>query len=274
MLPQLKLDAPAVADLLTGFIHNEITRTGLSRAVIGLSGGVDSALSAALTARALGAENVLCVMMPYATSSPDSLEHATLLAEKLGVRTEKVDITPMVDPLIATDPEMSNVRKGNIMARSRMIVLYDRSSSERGLVVGTGNKTEMLLGYSTLFGDSACAVNPLGDLYKTQVWQLSRYLELPEEIVIKPPSADLWVGQTDEQELGFSYAEADALLYFMIDERLNDAQLHDQGFRQELVSSVRSLVRRNQFKRLPPIIAKVGYRTVNADFRYPRDWGS
>jgi NAD+ synthase len=274
MLPQLELDAPAVAELLTGFVHNEITRTGLSRAVIGLSGGVDSAVSAFLTAAALGPENLLCVMLPYSSSSADSLTHARLVVDTLGIRGETVDITPMVDPLVATDPEMSNLRRGNIMARERMIVLYDRSSREQGLVVGTGNKTELLLGYSTLFGDSACAVNPLGDLYKTQVWQLARYLGVPDVIVDKPPSADLWTGQTDEQELGFSYESADELLYYMIDERMDDARLQAHGFDADLIRRVRFLVQRNQFKRLPPVIAKVGFRTVNADFRYPRDWGS
>ncbi len=273
MLPQLKLDAAAVADLLTGFIKQEIGRTGLSRAVIGLSGGVDSALSAALAVRALGAENVLCVMMPYSGSSPESVEHAELLISRLGVRSELVDITPMVDPLIATDPEMDRVRRGNIMARERMIILYDRSSRERGLVVGTGNKTEMLLGYSTLFGDSACAINPLGDLYKTQVWQLSEYLEIPEVIVRKAPSADLWEGQTDEAELGFTYGRIDELLVQMIDERKSDRQLVAAGFDDAFITSARKLIRRNQFKRMPPVIAKVGFRTVNADFRYPRDWG-
>ncbi|MCB2203608.1 NAD+ synthase [bacterium] len=274
MLPQLKLDTSAVADLLTGFVRNEIHRTGITRAVIGLSGGVDSAVSAYLTAEALGADNLLCVMMPYSSSSADSLSHAQLVVDRLGIHSETVDITPMVDPLIATDPEMSNVRRGNIMARERMIVLYDRSSRERALVVGTGNKTEMLLGYSTLFGDSASAVNPLGDLYKTQVWQLARHLGVPDEIVDKAPSADLWTGQTDEAELGFSYQQADELLYFMIDERMDDAQLKKKGFESELIENVRRMVRRNQFKRVPPLIAKVGYRTVNADFRYPRDWGS
>jgi len=257
MLPQLKLDASNITDLLTEFIRSEFTRARFSRAVIGLSGGVDSALAAALTARALGPENLLCVMMPYATSNPHSMEHAVLLAEQLGVRTETVEITPMVDPMIATDPDMSNVRKGNIMARNRMIVLYDRSSRERGLVVGTGNKTETYLGYSTLFGDSACAINPLGNLYKTQVWQLARSMGVPDVIVNKAPSADLWVGQTDEEELGFSYEQADALLYFMIDENYDDARLLEQGFDQTLITSVRNLVRQNEFKRLPSVIAKV-----------------
>ncbi|MDT8322481.1 MAG: NAD+ synthase [Bacteroidota bacterium] len=274
MLPQLELDTSAVAELLTGFVRNEIRRTGLSRAVIGLSGGVDSAVSAFLTANALGPENLLCVMMPYRTSSADSLSHAELVVDQLGIRSETVDITTMVDSLVTTDPDMSRLRRGNIMARARMIVLYDRSSREAGLVVGTGNKTEMLLGYSTLFGDSACAINPLGDLYKTQVWALARQLGVPDAIVDKDPSADLWTGQTDEQELGFSYREADEILYFMIDERMDDEQLQKKGFDAALVESVRRMVRRNQFKRLPPVIAKVGYRTVNADFRYPRDWGT
>lgn len=274
MLPQLELDTSAVAELLTGFVRDEIRRTGLSRAVIGLSGGVDSAVSAFLTAAALGPDNLLCVMMPYRTSSDDSLAHARLVVEQLGIHAETVEITSMVDPLVATDPGMSNVRRGNIMARARMIVLYDRSSREGGLVVGTGNKTEMLLGYSTLFGDSACAINPLGDLYKTQVWALARHLGVPDAIIEKAPSADLWTGQTDEEELGFSYHAADEILYFMIDERMDDAQLQKQGFDPALVTSVRRMVQRNQFKRMPPVIAKVGHRTVNADFRYPRDWGT
>ena len=273
MLPQLKLDAPAVAELLTGFIAEEIGKTGLSRAVIGLSGGVDSALSAALAVRALGPENVYCVMLPYRSSSPESLEHARLLAGQLGVRTEEVDITPMVDPLIALEENMDRLRRGNIMARERMIVLYDRSSREAGLVVGTGNKTELLLGYSTLFGDSACAINPLGDLYKTQVWQLAAFLDIPDVIVSKAPSADLWTGQTDEDELGFTYERVDELLVLMVDERLTDAELLDRGFDAPFTDRVRRMIRRNQFKRMPPVIAKVGFRTVNADFRYPRDWG-
>lgn len=254
MLPQLKLDAPTVVSLLTGFIHEQITRAGLSRAVIGLSGGIDSALSTYLTARTLGPDHILCVMMPYRTSNPDSLAHARLVVDQLGVRSETIDITPMVDALIATDPGMSPVRKGNIMARERMIVLFDRSFREQALVVGTGNKTEGYLGYTTLYGDSACAFNPLGDLYKTQVRQLSRHLGVPDVIIEKAPSADLWMGQTDEGELGFTYEEADRLLYFMIDRQYDNAQLAEEGFDPAIVASVRSLVQRNAFKRrLPPI---------------------
>jgi NAD+ synthase len=258
MLPQLKLDTAAAAELLTGFISKEIGKSGLSRAVVGLSGGVDSALSATLCARALGPENVFCVMMPYRSSSPVSVEHAQLVIRKLGVSSELVDITPMVDPMIASEPTMDRLRRGNIMARERMIVLYDRSARENALVVGTGNKTETLLGYTTLFGDSACAINPLGDLYKTQVWQLAEYLEIPDVIVHKAPSADLWTGQTDEGELGFSYAEADELLVQMVDEQQSDEQLRTRGFDPGFVETVRSMIRRNQFKRMPPVVAHLG----------------
>ena len=257
MLPQLKLDAPAVVELLTGFIEKETARAGFSNAVIGLSGGVDSALSAFLTVRALGAAHVLCVMLPYRSSSSDSLTHAQLVVDRLGVRSETVDITPMVDPLIENDPGMDNIRRGNIMARERMIVLYDRSSREKALVIGTGNKTESLLGYTTLYGDSACAINPIGDLYKSQVRQLSRHLGVPEEIITKAPSADLWVGQTDEKELGFTYEDVDALLYHMIDRQLDDRQLADEGFDPGFVTSVRDMVRRNEFKRRPPVTARL-----------------
>jgi NAD+ synthase len=258
MLPQLKLDAPAVAELLTGFIAQELGKAGFSRAIIGLSGGVDSALSAVLSVRALGAENVFCVMMPYSGSSPESVTHAKLLLQQIAARSELVDITPMVDPLIAQEPEMDRLRRGNIMARQRMIVLYDRSSRERGLVIGTGNKTETMLGYGTLFGDTACAINPLGDLYKTQVWQLAEYLEIPDVILHKPPSADLWAGQTDEGELGFTYEQVDELLIQMVDERQTDEQLMAHGYDAGFIESVRRLIRLNQFKRLPPVIAKVG----------------
>lgn len=257
MLPQLKLDASAIVRLLTGFIEKETARAGFSHAVIGLSGGVDSALTACLTARALGPEHVLCVMMPYSTSSHESLAHAQLVVDQLGVRSETVAITPMVDAVVESDPGMDNIRKGNIMARERMIVLYDRSSREKALVIGTGNKTESLLGYTTLYGDSACGINPIGNLYKSQVRQLSEHLGVPEVIITKAPSADLWVGQTDEEELGFTYEDADALLYYMIDRSLDDRQLADEGFDPGLVTSVREMVRRNEFKRRPPVTARL-----------------
>jgi NAD+ synthase len=274
MLAQLALDLPGLEKLLTSFLENEVHRTGLNNAILGLSGGVDSAVVAYLAARALGPEHVYCVMMPYATSSPDSLADAQTVVDALGVHAERCDITPMVDPLFAAEPDMDKVRRGNIMARTRMIVLYDRSARDRGLVIGTGNKTEILLGYSTLHGDSACAINPLGDLYKSQVWKLARHLGVPPKIVEKAPSADLWMGQTDEGELGFSYKRVDELLAFLVDERRTRAELIDLGFEEHFIAKVSRMIERNQFKRMPPIIAKVGQRTVNADFRYPRDWGT
>jgi NAD+ synthase len=273
MLPQLILDEQSATELLTGFLRDEAGKAGFGRAVIGLSGGVDSALSASLAARAFGPDNVLCVLMPYSSSSAESVDHARLLVSSLGIRSELVDISPMVDAVIATDPDMDRMRRGNIMARQRMILLYDRSAREHSLVIGTGNKTEALLGYTTLYGDSACALNPLGDLYKTQVWQLARCLDVPREIVEKAPSADLWTGQTDESELGFTYEQADALLYYLVDERRGNDELKELGFDDALIKRITSLIRRNQFKRVQPLIGKVGFRTINADFMYPRDWG-
>jgi NAD+ synthase len=242
--------------------------------VVGLSGGLDSAVSCALAAQALGPENVLAIRMPYKTSSPDSLEHAQMVIDRFGVRSETIEITSMVEPLIERDPQMSKVRKGNLMARARMIVLYDQSEAFKGLVVGTSNKTEILLGYSTLWGDSAAAINPLGDLYKTQVRQLGRALGVPTPILEKPPSADLWAGQTDEAELGFTYAEVDRLLYLLVDARYHLQECVEAGFAEEFVRKVVERIRRAQFKRMLPPIAKLSNRTVGYDFLYLRDWGT
>lgn len=270
----LSINPDLACKILAGFIKSEITRAGFERAVVGLSGGIDSALSCVLAAEALGSENVLAVRMPYRASSPESLEHAQMVIEQFQVRSETIEITDMVDPLIARDPEMSKLRKGNIMARARMIVLYDQSEAFKGLVVGTGNKTEILLGYSTLWGDSASALNPIGDLYKTQVRQLSRALKIPSAIVDKPPSADLWVGQTDEGELGFTYEEVDKLLYLLVDQRYSPEECVEAGFDQSFVNGVVTRIRRNQFKRMLPPIAKVSNRTIGYDFLYLRDWGT
>jgi NAD+ synthase len=242
--------------------------------VLGLSGGVDSALSCYLAAAALGPENVLAVRMPYRTSTSDSLEHAQLVIDDLGVQSLTVPITEMVDPLFERFPEADRVRQGNVMSRARMIVLYDQSAAFGGLVVGTSNKTEILLGYSTLYGDSACALNPLGDLYKAQVRQLSRAMGVPEPIVAKPPSADLWVGQTDEGELGFTYEDADRLLYLLVDQRYSPQECVEAGFPESFVSEVLGRMRRFHFKRIMPPIAKVSNRTIGYDFLYLRDWGT
>jgi NAD+ synthase len=270
----LSINTGLARQILTNFIASEITRAGFSRAVIGLSGGIDSALSCYLAAEALGSENLLAVCMPYKTSSAASLEHAQLVIDALGIPSLTIPITEMADPLIQRDPQMSSVRKGNIMARCRMIVLYDQSEVFRGLVVGTGNKTEILLGYTTLFGDSANALNPIGDLYKTQVRQLARALGISAVIVDKPPTADLWLGQTDEGELGFTYAEVDELLYLLIDQRYSPEDCAAAGFDEGFVKKVVERVRRNHFKRILPPIAKLSNRTIGYDFLYLRDWGT
>lgn len=279
LLEQLALNLPLVTQQMVDFVGLEIRRTGLSRAVVGLSGGIDSAVSCYLAALALGPENVLAVRMPYRTSSAGSLSDAQAVIDDLGVGAETVEITEMVEPLfqrftIGTESRAERLRRGNIMARQRMIVLYDQSAAFGGLVVGTGNRTEMLLGYSTLFGDSAHAINPIGDLYKCQVRQVAAHLGTPHSILDKPPSADLWVGQTDEAELGFTYDEADQILHLLFDQRMNPAQVASQGFELALVQKIESTVRRNQYKRVMPVICKIGPRTVGRDFRYPRDWGT
>ncbi len=274
MIIDLTIHTGLTRQILTGFVRSEITRAGFERAIVGLSGGLDSALSCALAAEALGPQNVLAVRLPYKSSSPDSLEDARLTAEKLGVQQDTFEITAMVEPLIARDAQMSNVRKGNLMARARMIVLYDRSEAFKGLVVGTSNKTELLLGYTTLWGDMAAALNPLGDLYKTQLRQLAQAMELPRSVLIKPPSADLWVGQTDEVELGMKYDEVDKLLYLLVDKRYTAYECVEAGFDRGLVDRVTDRVRRSQFKRVMPPIAKLSNRTVGYDFLYLRDWGT
>ncbi len=270
----LTIDTDLARKILTGFLHSEITRSGFGRAVVGLSGGVDSALSCCLAAEALGPENVLAVRMPYRTSSRDSLEHAQLVIDDLGVKSLDFEITGMVEPLFEQFPDANQIRRGNAMARARMIVLYDQSEAFKGLVVGTGNKTEILLGYTTLFGDSANALNPIGDLYKTQVRQLSQAMGVPTEILQKPPSADLWVGQTDEDELGFTYEQVDQLLYLLVDERYSPEECVEAGFAENFVKDVVERVRRNHFKRVLPPIAKLSNRTVGYDFLYLRDWGT
>ena len=270
----LTINTDVARKILTGFIKSEVTRAGFSRAIVGLSGGIDSALSCALAAEALGPESVLAVRMPYKTSSPDSLEDGQKTAEALQVQMQTFEITPMVDPLMQHEPEMSNQRKGNIMARARMIVLYDQSEAFKGLVIGTSNKTEILLGYTTMWGDMAAAINPLGDLYKTQLRQLAAVYPIPRSVLEKPPSADLWIGQTDEAELGLTYAEVDRLLYLLVDQRYTPQDCVDAGFEKSYVEKVLTRVRRNQFKRMMPPIAKLSNRTIGYDFLYLRDWGT
>jgi NAD+ synthase len=270
----LNIDTGLVRKILTGFIKSEIARAGFTHGVINLSGGLDSAVSYALAVEALGKENVLALRLPYKTSSADSLEHAQMLIDQLGSAAKTISITDMADAFIGSEPDMSDMRKGNIMARLRMVAAYDQSTAFQGLVMGTGNKTEILLGYTTLYGDSACAINPIGDLYKTQVRQLAKALNIPEAIIAKPPSADLWKDQTDEGELGFTYADVDKLLFLLVDQRYSPQECVEAGFAEAFVRQVTERVRKNQFKRILPPIAKLSNRTVGYDFLYLRDWGT
>lgn len=270
----LAIDADLVTDLLCRFIGEELRKVGFERAVVGVSGGVDSALTAALACRALGADNVLAVILPHRTSNPASEGDARELCRRLGLEPLVVDITPQVDSYFERFPDAGPGRRGNKMARERMTVLYDQSWAFRGLVLGTSNKTEMLLGYSTIFGDLAHALNPLGDLYKTQVFALARHLDLPAEILDKAPSADLWEGQTDEAELGLQYAVVDVLLFHLVDERRSRVELHALGYEDAAIDDVIRRIRISQYKRRPPLIAKLTARTIDREFRYPRDWGA
>ena len=268
-MPSLIIDTDKIQKQLESFIKTEITRAGFSHAVVGVSGGIDSALACFLAVGALGPDNVLGVRMPYKTSSQESLDHAQMIIEATRVQHETIPITEIAEPLINRFPDITALRKGNIMARCRMIVLYDRSADFKGLVVGTGNKTEELLGYTTLFGDSACALNPLGDLYKTQVRQLSRAIGIPEVIISKPPTADLWKGQTDEGELGFTYEEVDKLLFSLVTQGKSIQECIHEGFDEAFVKKVVSIIKRNRFKRM---VSPIAYLDGNYDFVNDESW--
>ncbi len=278
--PELRIDTELARKILVTMVHEEVTKVGFSRVVFGLSGGIDSALVAAIAAEALGKDNVKAVLMPYKASSPESLADAHLVADAFGLERTVVDITPQVDAYfeqpgnpVSKDERIQKLRRGNKMARERMTILYDLSMLESALVLGTSNKTELLLGYGTLFGDMASAVNPIGDLYKSQVWQLATALEVPERVVEKPPTADLWTGQSDESEIGYSYAEIDRTFYYLVDQRWSPEGVIAKGCGRELVEYVSRLLRQSQYKRRLPVVAKLGRRTIDRDFRYPRDWG-
>jgi NAD+ synthase len=273
MVVEIPANVSLLRRILVSFIRNEVEKVGVRRVVVGLSGGVDSSLSAMLAAESLGPDNVLAIMMPYKTSSPESRAHAELVVRKSSIQSIVVDISPEIDAYFARFPDADPKRRGNKMARERMTILYDHSARWDALVLGTSNKTELLLGYGTLYGDMASAVNPLGDLYKTQVWALAEAVGVPDVIVKKEPSADLWQGQTDEAELGFSYRDVDRLLYFMVDERYSKPELIAAGFAERFVDEVTARVMNSHFKRRLPVIAKVSQRTIDRDFRYARDWG-
>jgi NAD+ synthase len=273
------LNVGLAEQVLAGFLREETRRTGLERAVLGLSGGVDSALVLELAVRALGPRNVTAVTMPYGASAGPSVALARASADHAGARLEVAEIGAAAEALFAAagdlgDPAAARVRRGNVLARLRMLTLYDRSARDGALVLGTSNKTELLLGYGTQHGDMASALNPIGDLYKSQVFALSRHLGVPAAILERAPSADLWEGQTDEQELGASYDALDALLHRMVDRRYARARLLELGFAADFVDRIAERVRRNHYKRRPPVIAKLANRTINLDWRYARDWGT
>ncbi len=272
ILPRLRINTDMARKILVLFLRDAVTKVGFQRAVIGLSGGIDSALSCFLVAEALGPENVLAVRMPYKTSSPGSLSDAQAVIDALGVRSDTVEITPMVEPLFERFPDITPMRKGNVMARQRMVILYDQSVAFNGLVIGTSNKTETLLGYTTIFGDNAAAVQPITDLYKSQVRQLSSALGVPQSVIDKAPSADLWAGQTDEDELGYTYDTADQLLYLLVDRRYTVDEVVAEGFERAVVERIWRQVRLNHYKRTMPNVAKVSQRSIGHDFLYLRDW--
>ena len=267
---ELAIDTDVARRVIGQFIRGQLRQAGFERAVLGLSGGIDSALVAYLTAEAIGAEKLFCVLMPYRTSSEGSVTDAQEVVQRLGAASEIVEISPMVDAYFASQADATPLRRGNYMARQRMAVLYDRSVTWGGLVVGTGNKTESLIGYTTLFGDSACAFNPIGDLYKSQVRQVAAAIGVPEVIITKAPSADLWPGQTDETEAGFTYPELDRLLFWRVDKRRSIEELEGLGFSRELVERVDRMIATSEFKRQVPPIAKLGPRTAGVDYLYPR----
>jgi NAD+ synthase len=270
-LTPLRIDEVLVRKMLVSFLRQETVKTGATRLVLGVSGGVDSAVVAALAADALGPQNVLGLFTPYRSTAGRSKADAEDVARIFGIRLEEVPITAQVDAYFAGLGKVDRIRMGNKMARERKSIEYDRSWPD-GLVLGTSNKTELLLGYGTQFGDLACAMDPVGDLYKTQLRELAAHVGVPRAIIEKPPSADLWEGQTDEGELGFTYEQADVLLYHLVDRRVRPADLAAAGFDGALIAKIRERIRRNHFKRVMPLIAKVSLRTVGHDFLYPRDW--
>jgi len=253
-LSVLDIDAPTVGKKLVQFIGDQMTSAGFERGIIGLSGGLDSAVTAYLAVEAITVSNVIGLILPYRSTDDEDQEHAELVVTKLAIKSQTIDVTPQIEAYFAQFPQADRLRRANKIARERMSVLYDQSRVYEALVIGTGNKSERLLGYTTLWGDMACAFNPLGNLYKTQVRQLAEELDVPEVIRNKPPSAGLWPGQTDEGELGFSYAEADQILYWLIDHQCSTERVAEKGFPRDLVAEIATRVERSAFKsRMPPV---------------------
>jgi NAD+ synthase len=267
----MKINAPFVEKILIKFIKEELSKFDFSRGILGLSGGLDSTVCAFLAAKALGPDNVICLVMPYGDTFGGDVDDALEVVRVLETKSKVINIAPMVDSYIKDHPTDNKILIGNKMARERMSILYDHSAREGALILGTSNKTELLLGYGTIHGDMACAINPLGDLYKTQIRELAKYLKVPEQIRKKAPTAGLWEGQTDEEELGLTYKDVDRLLFQMVDKRKTEDEIVALGFDKKMVARVISLVKNSEFKRKLPPIAKLSDRTVGHDFLFPYD---
>jgi len=269
----LAIDPALVAQWLVAFLRAELNvRRGFAKALVALSGGVDSAVTAALAARALGPTNVIGVRLPYHASSPESLAHAEEVAKQLGIRLETIDISGAVDGFYGDDREVDGTRRGNVMARMRMIALFDLSAKLKALPLGTGNKSERLLGYFTWHGDDAPPVNPLGDLYKTQVYALARHLDLPATVLEKPPTADLVAGQTDEADLGISYERADRILHYLLTGYEPD-EIRARGFTPAEIDVVRNRLDGTHWKRQLPTVAMLSSTTIGESYLRPVDFG-
>jgi len=270
----MKIKAAFVEKILTAFIKEELGKRGFKKGILGLSGGLDSAVCATLAARALGPKNVIGLILPYGKEFGPDFEDARDMARILKINARTINIAPMVDAYFKKHPTDEPLLKGNKMARERMSILYDWSAREKALILGTSNKTELLIGYGTIHGDLACAINPMGDLYKTQVRELAAQLEIPERIRTKAPSAGLWAGQTDEGEIGLTYAELDVILEHLVDGRESPREVVARGFSKKRVEKIFRLMRGSEFKRQMPPIAKISSRTIGHDFLYPCDWGN
>ena len=277
-LPKIdKYNFPLIYKHLSNFIKIEVSKAWVNSVVLGLSGGIDSAVACYLASNALGKENVTALIMPYESSSGTSMDDALKVIKTLGISHYVIDITKQINEYFTkertvADADDIRVRKGNKMARERMSILYDYSYKLNSLVLGTSNKSELLLGYGTLYGDMASALNPIGDIYKTQIYQLAEHLDIPKSIITKTPSADLWEGQSDEGELGFTYETADAIMYLLIDKMYKPEVVVSLGYDENIVNKIYDKIKKSQYKRRMPLIAKVSERTINIDFRYLRDW--
>ena len=268
----MRINAPFVEKILTSFIKEELSKFDYKKGILGLSGGLDSSVCAVLAAKALKPTNVIGLIMPYGEIFSKDVKDAKEFAQLLGIKSRIIDISPMVDAYFSRYPTVSRIAKGNKMARERMSILYDFSAREKALILGTSNKTELLLGYGTIHGDMACGINPFGDLYKTQIRQLAKHLGIPEKIRKKIPSAGLWAGQTDEKEIGLSYDEIDKILFQLVDKRMPKKEIIASGFKKESVEKIISLIKNSEFKRKLPPIPKISFRTVGHDFLFPYDW--